>query len=1265
MRILAIRGRNLASLAGSFEVDFRHGPLAETGLFAISGPTGAGKSTLLDALCLALYDATPRLARAQTKNIHLPDVRDETVSPSDTRTLLRRGTGEGFAEVDFLGNDARVYRARWSVRRARDKASGALQKTVMGLWQLPEEQAVGGHTKSEVLAAIAQRTGLSFEQFTRAVLLAQNEFFTFLKAPDDERAALLQTLTGTDLFERISQSAYDRHKREQAAIAAIEARLAGEQALAPEARAELTTREATVRGEWAARQQAGERIAAHLEWHRRHAALQGELTQAESRRAHAERACADAAALRRELERVEAVQGAAALVNESRRTASARAAASEALATARDKAATADQTARERAVQHEHIERTAQQIQTQRTALQPTLDEARRLDALIEAAEDNEAKESARATRATQDLAQARHAFDTASAEQRDAAHRLATARTHHAALDGVQALAQEWPRWAERLRRAREIADSVRELEDAHQTRQQACEQAARQAVLAEQTLAEALRQRAVCERQLRANEAACADLDLDKLTRQRETLDEQARDLDALRHAWREQAAAEAARQQALAEQTELAEAGQQAQARLDVALAALPAARDAEDLARRAAELVDLACNEAAQWRARLEAHLPCPVCGSTEHPYTEGDTPTRKALDAARQEHGKRRDTLLALQTDEREARRQLETVAGQEGIKQAQYARAAQRDAQARQAWLALAPLRAQWCVSLGVPDVPAAEEDWNALATRLETRRTTLATAWQQARARDAARQQAQQALARAQQAHGEALLQESRAASARANADSAYAHGDKALHTHRMMLTQTLDSLEEARLADWVGADWRTQWGTDPDAFQQARQAEVGRRQAARQDIDTWQARAETLHERVTALATQHEAALQTSQEASRVALEAAQRSAQWRAARLALFADSPWQSMTVAAIQAQLDDQVREHGARLDAARLAAQQARLQQATEQERVTSATRQFAAAEQDAADAQDALQHWLAAFNARHLEGPDALLEMPLSPEALTQWLARPPEWRQARREDLRRLDDARLAARAECTARREDVLRHDALRDSDMSFEALQTLAETIARDCRTLGDTHAELSHALREDDARRVSAAALQQSLDAQRTAARRWAGLNELIGSADGKKFRNQAQQLTLDVLLAHANAHLRHLARRYRLERVEDSLALLAIDEDMGDEKRSVHSLSGGESFLVSLALALGLASLSSHRVRVESLFVDEGFGSLDADTLAVAMDALDRLQAQGRKVGVISHVREMTERIGTRIEVRRLSGGESRLRVVH
>ena len=188
-------------------------------------------------------------------------------------------------------------------------------------------------------------------------------------------------------------------------------------------------------------------------------------------------------------------------------------------------------------------------------------------------------------------------------------------------------------------------------------------------------------------------------------------------------------------------------------------------------------------------------------------------------------------------------------------------------------------------------------------------------------------------------------------------------------------------------------------------------------------------------------------------------------------------------------------------------------------------------------------------------------------------------------------------------------------------------------------------------------------RQDDQCRTLAATLIQVINAQTATNEVWAKLNDVIGSSKGDKFRKIAQQYTLDILLAYANHHLTDISRRYRLERVPDTLTLMVLDHDMGGEHRSVHSLSGGESFLVSLALALGLASLSSHSVKVESLFIDEGFGSLDADTLAIAMNALDNLQAQGRKVGVISHVHEMSERIGVQIQVQPQSNGLSKLLV--
>ena len=195
-------------------------------------------------------------------------------------------------------------------------------------------------------------------------------------------------------------------------------------------------------------------------------------------------------------------------------------------------------------------------------------------------------------------------------------------------------------------------------------------------------------------------------------------------------------------------------------------------------------------------------------------------------------------------------------------------------------------------------------------------------------------------------------------------------------------------------------------------------------------------------------------------------------------------------------------------------------------------------------------------------------------------------------------------------------------------------------------------------------ECSFRLRTHEENKRKIAGFQQELSERRAMSERWAKLNELAGSADGAKFRRIAQGYTLDVLLSYANVQLRQLSRRYRLERVPDTLALQVIDQDMCDEIRTVHSLSGGESFLVSLALALGLSSLSSNRMKVESLFIDEGFGSLDAETLRVAMDALESLRTQGRKIGVISHVQEMTERIPVQIRVNRAGNGRSYLEVI-
>jgi DNA repair protein SbcC/Rad50 len=163
--------------------------------------------------------------------------------------------------------------------------------------------------------------------------------------------------------------------------------------------------------------------------------------------------------------------------------------------------------------------------------------------------------------------------------------------------------------------------------------------------------------------------------------------------------------------------------------------------------------------------------------------------------------------------------------------------------------------------------------------------------------------------------------------------------------------------------------------------------------------------------------------------------------------------------------------------------------------------------------------------------------------------------------------------------------------------------------------------------------------------------------------RWAKLNHLIGSASGNKYRNFAQNITFDIMIEFANEQLVKMSDRYLLARSRDEqLELNVIDKYQGGIIRSSKNLSGGESFLVSLALALGLSAIASRKVRVDSLFLDEGFGTLDDEALHTALETLAELRQQGKLIGIISHVAALKERIPTQVQVIKKSGGISILK---
>jgi exonuclease SbcC len=284
----------------------------------------------------------------------------------------------------------------------------------------------------------------------------------------------------------------------------------------------------------------------------------------------------------------------------------------------------------------------------------------------------------------------------------------------------------------------------------------------------------------------------------------------------------------------------------------------------------------------------------------------------------------------------------------------------------------------------------------------------------------------------------------------------------------------------------------------------------------------------------------------------------------------------------------------------------------------------------------------------------IAEWRSRHSELDDSALEQLLSidDEHVSQL-------RQRLQHSEKAIEQAKVLLHEREQRLQSHQAQHNGNLDPEQLDSALSELQGLFAANEHLNADLRAQQADDQRRQDANQALA---QQIADAY-AQYQRWARLATLIGSAEGDKFRKIAQAYNLDLLVHHANAQLRQLVRRYRLKRGGSMLGLLVMDTEMGDELRSVHSLSGGETFLVSLALALGLASMASSTLKIESLFIDEGFGSLDPESLQLAMDALDGLQAQGRKVGVISHVQEMHERIPVQIQVRRQGNGLSTIEV--
>ena len=954
MKILAIRLKNLTSIEGTVEVDFTAEPLHSAGIFAISGPTGAGKSTLLDALCLALYDKSPRFATS-VESVNLADVGDNQINQSDVRNLLRRGTSDGYAEVDFLGIDGRRYRSRWSVRRTRNKISGSLQPQTLEVKELDTEKEFQG-TKKELLIQLVELVGLTYEQFTRTVLLAQNDFATFLKSKGAAKAELLEKLTGTGVYSRISQEVYARNKAAQEEVTLIQNRMnvielmPEEELLALQKEKELSAEKRVTGIKLLAEQNEQLNVVRSLK-------MQEDLWKKKQQEEQEEQA------------RLKMLQGALA--------------------------------SQEEGLVH---------FKAQWEAIQPDLKKARQLDVQIQSQQDSYTQSKQMLQSANKQVSEQEQKMRMAT-EQLQVSYSSLNRLLNHVGIEKALQLEQ-----VEEI--LRQEADKLTAGINTNE------------------------------ERLLRLNSFGYPLLTEEQMKLQKELTRQQN-----IRQLTETQTKTKAEIERLEKETTDC--------------LKQLTEQETALKVTQRLYENVRMAVGKDVKaLRQQLQEGEACPVCGSTAHPYHQEQEVV---------------DTLFR------------------------------------------------------------SIEQEYNA-------------------------------AVANCQQINNRSIV---------------------------------------------LQRDWTHQKMVD---------GQIGEQLAALYKAGIDAGNEEQIQHRLT---------------------ELAERILEYRN----LYAE--WQ---------RSDEEIKKMRAHCEALRENVSLCRLAM----QKVSSAKEQLLLLQNTASAEQKRFEVIEKALNVLRQERSQ-LLKGKSADEAEAVVAKREKELNLALEKARKEVEAVHNRLSGLQGEMKQITLAIGELQEQYKKIGSPEQLPEIIKKQQEENLNTERALSTMearLLQQAKNKLTVEQIAKELAEKQTIAERWAKLNKLIGSADGAKFKVIAQSYTLNLLLLHANKHLSYLSKRYKLQQVPDTLALQVIDCDMCDEIRTVYSLSGGESFLISLALALGLSSLSSNNLKVESLFIDEGFGSLDAESLRTAMEALEQLQMQGRKIGVISHVQEMSERISVQVQVHKKVNGKSVLTVV-
>ena len=1141
MKFLQLEILNLASLdkQGGEVINFEEGALGESTIFSIVGPTGSGKSTLLDAICLALYNRAPRYPRKKgdkNQNIEIFGAADASESnrlaPTDSRNILTRGKKEGYSKLTFLANNGNIYRAEWHVRFQRvryENAKTALYKITRNGEEMTEETADWNELPNII--------GLDYDQFLRTVLIAQGSFANFLTAKENERYELLEKLIGceetyTNIATEIKKAkdqATDAYNQMAASVEAVKQNLLNDEELAQlqEEIAHLEKAEKELDSQLQA-------ISKELQWFEENDKQINQITICQTDMEQASDAIKAMQAQILRLQLHDEVQPAVNLLQEvERQTQSIHEQEGNILkaeGNIKSQESAIDESEKTLASLKEAVSKAQEQLEK---AL-PVIAEARALKTKMEAAMPN--------------LKEKKEALELAQKE-------------NQTAQKDVEENARNIQKWEAETEKANLALKTTKE------------EIAKQKQVLHEATQA--------AEQAWETEKNKTAGQNIEKLQNSKTIAD---RKLQDVQQAIKVVAHLDAATAEKQKNKERILVLGKR-NAEIDAALGKLTIeALTQETLTLRNA--YTLMVSE--KWeihRATLTEGKPCPLCGSTTHPYHTDNKQFEEATTELSQLLKAKEDLLKQHQIQEKELSGERKQNDGEVQTLQKQQKKLSSEIVTYEEEWKALI---AQY------PKIPKAETELKSLLPIYENK------------AKDASSKlslfnKIQKEIERLTQLKDKAVKDEA-------------AYESKASTILNKVQENT--SICTTKLAEQkaLTINLISQQKSKEEAYEKALQIW----NSAKKEMEEWQEKYKQILN-----GEEPDAAEQRLTAAKDEATKAADNQNENINKLKAELANSKGSHQTMQSQNKTMKENLQEKEKELDLW------------IEEYNKQLEEKSIEGKDFEETDAKEK------GIEERNFESKF------INRNTIREMLHSTEDWNA-----IRRKKDEKEKAVASTTALYQSAekahqqhLEHQPAQTRDALLAILQEYQERSQRNeliaANARMQNHQEAMKLL--GDKAEALKLVTQEKDD--------WTAITDAIG-ADGKTLRKIAQCYTLSFLIAHANQEIRKFNSRYELQQVKHSLGIRVIDHDRADDIRDTTSLSGGETFIVSLGLALGLSALSSRNISFENLFIDEGFGTLDPDTLATVIDSLAMLQSsQGKKVGVISHTDTMSERITTQIRI--------------